>query len=173
MPQATKSTTLIQPTMADVNYITLHGDLTNSDLVTVYVNATIRGNDGKERLITIDSALTTIDPEGTTVTELTLTYTYPKTLAAGFIVEQGPKRDYIEAVVDNGGNSFTCQMRTSVAGFVIGAASIVVPIDTGQVGVTIPISEVPALAGILTALNAAAIPKLVEHIETTQGVVFT
>lgn len=172
MPQATKTTILKKPTTADVNYITFHGDLTNPDLVTVYVNATLNANDGIERAITIDSTTTTIDPEGNTVTELTLTYTDTKRLVPGFIVEQASSRDDIVAVVDNGGNSFTCRMRNLVAGFVIGAASVEVPIDTRQVGVTIPVSAVPALNGILTALNSAVIPKLVEHVELTQELVF-
>lgn len=79
--------------------------------------------------MTIDSTSTTTDPDGVTVTELTLTYTYSKTLAPGFIVEQGANRTYIEAVVDNGGNSFTCRLRRLVTGFAAGAAIVELPID--------------------------------------------
>lgn len=79
--------------------------------------------------ITIDSTSTTTDSDGNTVTELTLTYTYTGlALAAGFIVEQGTSRTYIESVTDNGSNSYTVALRRLVTGFAAGAAIVELPI---------------------------------------------
>lgn len=86
--------------------------------------------------ITIDAAGTTVvddedSPEdGETVTTLDVTYTYlGKALAAGFIVQQGASRTYVEQVTHNGGTSYTLRLRRLVTGFTTGAAQVQLPID--------------------------------------------
>lgn len=91
MPQATKSTIVLQPTLVDVNHISFSGDLTDVASVFVSISATLK---------------------------------------------------------DGAGKKFK------------------------DIGVSISADEIPALSGILTAINSAIIPKMVEKTEADLGVTF-
>lgn len=91
MPQAVKSTTIIQPSLVDINHISFSGDLTDVASVIVSMSVTLK---------------------------------------------------------DGAGKKFK------------------------DIGVSIPADEIPALSGILTAIDAAIIPKMVEKTEADLGVTF-
>lgn len=91
MPQAVKSTTIIQPSLVDINHISFSGDLSDTKTVVVSISATLKDGAGK------------------------------------------PFKD---------------------------------------IGVSITADEIPALSGILTAINSAIVPKMVEKVEADLGVTF-
>lgn len=91
MPQATKSTIVIQPTLVEINHISFSGDFSDVSKVVVSLSATLK---------------------------------------------------------DATGESFK------------------------DMGISIPAADIPALSGILTAIDAAIVPKLVAAAEADLGVTF-
>lgn len=91
MPQATKSTIVLQPTLVEINHISFSGNLSDIDTVVVSISATLKDGAGE------------------------------------------PFRD---------------------------------------IGVSITAGEIPALSGILNAIDSAIVPKMVEKAEADLGVTF-
>jgi hypothetical protein len=79
--------------------------------------------------VTITATGTTTHPTlGTTVSQVTITYSYTEELDEGWLLSQGASKDVVDLVEDLGGGSYRLTLRNLVIGFANGAATVSLPV---------------------------------------------